>query len=85
MVDLPELTKNPTKTVKQTARNLLAWLPDPHKCKDCDVFCEATVCYHSTLRLYVDAWECPECENKYIRDEEWSSDNMVSPNYERRG
>lgn len=73
---VPSELSEVAKQAKGTARSLLPWLPDPFECPDCGVFCEATRVYDPQQAAFhpmgmCPAWECPECEMYYRRDEPW--------------
>ena len=65
-MDLPELTPD-GKDVEREIKNLCPWLPDPKIC-DCGAYTDADRQYVAEQAIYVDVWDCPECEKRYYRD-----------------
>jgi len=74
-MELPELATDAQETVEREARNLIPWLPDPMTCPDCNTLCKATHVYDYRTAAFTGgaqpAWECPECETEYVREEPW--------------
>lgn len=66
-MELPELSES-VEGVKQQAKTLCPWLPDPYTCDKCSQFCDAVVTYDYHMYEYTDAWRCPECGNEYYRE-----------------
>lgn len=74
MDSLPELTRDAAEATQSKARNLIPWLPDPHRCEDCGTYCIATQVFdHRTAAFHnraTPAWECPECQSTFYRERE---------------
>lgn len=72
-MDLPSLSADTDSLsdVSNSVKGLLPWLPDPYRCDDCGVFCEASASYDYQMYEYTPSWECPECNSKYRRVEPW--------------
>lgn len=70
-MELPELNKETVEESVEQGKRLISWLPDPHECPHCNVYCDADTQYVAEqARPDVDVWVCPNCETRFYRDEE---------------
>ena len=66
-MDIPDLNKGEIQeSVENTTRNLIPWLENPHQC-DCGAYCLATQAFVESQAIYMDVWECPDCDSMYHR------------------
>ena len=68
-MELPELNKESVEETVGQGKRLIPWLPDPHECPDCSVYCDATHGYVEEQACYMDTWTCPSCSKRFYRDE----------------
>lgn len=61
------------QNLTQRARGLIPWLPDPHECPYCGVFCVTGVGYDPLQAAFhggqSPVWRCRECGREYRREE----------------
>jgi len=69
MVNRPiKEAQDAAELARETVKNLCPWLESPHKCPECNTYCDATEGYVQEQAMVVDTWTCPECGQRYYRN-----------------
>lgn len=68
MVDIPDL--DPTDEIQEKATQFIPWLPNPKTCEECGAVCEPTTAFVEQQALIMPIYECPDCGQRYFREEE---------------
>ena len=66
---IKEAAESASEAVEQS-KVLCPWLPDPHTCEACGVYCDASSTFDPQMMEPVESWECPECGQHYRRTRE---------------
>jgi len=60
-------TLNDDADAETTIRGLIPWLENPKQC-ECGEYCIATTDFVGDQAMYMDIWQCEDCERRYYRD-----------------
>jgi len=56
------------ESARETVKNLCPWLESPHKCPDCDRYCDAERDYVESQAMEIRIWRCPQCNQRFYRN-----------------